>query len=87
MKSAEYTVKRMTIDDHTDVSWDELFSCEDEDRRAYKLMYRDRVIDSELTFKQAHEWKAHYEAEDAYAREEAEREEAEREEAESPIKL
>ena len=73
MKSAEYTIKLMNPSEHTDHSWEALFGCEDEDRRAYKLMYRDRVIDTELTFKQAQEWKAYYEAEDAYAREEAER--------------
>ena len=70
MKSAEYTIKIMNPSEHSDTSWEALFSCEDEDRRAYKLMYRDRVIDTELTFKEAHEWKTHYEAEDAYAREE-----------------
>ena len=73
MKSAEYTIKTMTLSEHSDTSWEALFGCEDEDRRAYKLMYRDRVIDTELTFKEAHELKAYYEAEDAYAREEAER--------------
>lgn len=61
-----YTIKTMTMRDHTDTSWDELFSCEDEDRRNYKLMYNDRVIDSELTFKQAQEQKAYYEAEDDF---------------------
>ena len=73
MKSAEYTIKTMTLSEHSDTSWEALFGCEDEDRRAYKLMYRDRVIDTELTFKEAHELKAYYEAEDAYEREEAER--------------
>lgn len=73
MKSDEYTIKLMNPSEHSDTSWEALFSCEDEDRRAYKLMYRNRVIDTELTFKQAQEWKAYYEAEDAYAREEAER--------------
>lgn len=73
MKSAEFTIERMTMREHSDTSWEALFGCEDEDRRAYKLMYGDRVIDTELTFQQAVEWKMYYEAEDAYAREEAER--------------
>lgn len=73
MKSAEYTIKIMNPSEHSDTSWEALFGCEDEDRRAYKLMYRNRVIDTELTFKEAQEWKTYYEAEDAYAREEAER--------------
>ena len=73
MKSAEYTIERMTIRDHSDTSWEALFGCEDEDRRNYKLMYRDRVIDTELTFREAQELKNCYEAEDAYAREEDER--------------
>ena len=73
MKSDEYTIKTMTLSEHSDTSWEALFGCEDEDRRAYKLMYRDRVIDTELTFKEAHELKTYYEAEDAYAREEEER--------------
>lgn len=73
MKADEYTIERMTMREHSDTSWEALFGCEDEDRRAYKLMYGDRVIDTELTFKEAHEWKMHYEAEAAYAREEAER--------------
>lgn len=73
MKSAEYTIERMTMSEHSDTSWEALFSCEDEDRRNYKLMYNGRAIETELTFREAHEWKAHYEAEDAYAREEAER--------------
>ena len=73
MKSAEYTIERMTMSEHSDTSWEALFSCEDEDRRNYKLMYNGRAIEIELTFKEAHEWKMHYEAEDAYAREEAER--------------
>lgn len=73
MKSAEYTIKIMNPSEHTDTSWEALFSCEDEDRRAYKLMYRDRVIDTELTFSEAKELQAYYEAEDAYEREEAER--------------
>lgn len=66
MKSAEYTIERMRPSEHSAESWDELFSCEDEDRRNYKLMYNDRVIDSELTFKQAQEQKAYYEAEDDF---------------------
>lgn len=70
MKSAEYTIERMTMREHSDTSWEALFGCEDEDRRAYKLMYGDHVIEIELTFQQAVEWKTHYEAEDAYAREE-----------------
>jgi hypothetical protein len=61
------------MSEHSDTSWEALFSCEDEDRRNYKLMYNGRAIETELTFREAHEWKAHYEAEDAYAREEAER--------------
>ena len=73
MKSAEYTIERMTMSEHSDTSWEALFGCEDEDRRNYKLMYNGRAIETELTFKEAHEWKMHYEAEDAYAREEAER--------------
>lgn len=73
MKSAEYTIKTMKPSEHSDTSWEALFSCEDEDRRNYKLMYNDRAIEIELTFKEAQEWKTHYEAEDAYAREEAER--------------
>lgn len=66
MKSAEYTIQRMTMKDHSDTSWEALFNCEDEDRRSYKLMYNGRVIDSELTFKQAQEQKAYYEAEDDF---------------------
>lgn len=62
-----YTIKLMNPSEHTDHSWEALFSCEDEDRRAYKLMYCNRVIDTELTFKQAQEWKAYYEQEDALA--------------------
>lgn len=61
-----YTIKTMTMCDHTDTSWDEPFGCEDEDRRNYKLMYNDRVIDSELTFKQAQKQKAYYETEDDF---------------------
>ena len=68
-----YTIERMTMEDHSDTSWEALFGCEDEDRRAYKLMYGDRVVEIELTFKEAHECKMYYEAEDAYAREEDER--------------
>lgn len=70
MKSAEYTIESMRPTEHSAESWDSLFSCEDEDRRNYKLMYNGRAIETELTFKEAHEWKMHYEAEDAYAREE-----------------
>lgn len=70
MKSAEYTIERMRPTEHSAESWDSLFGCEDEDRRNYKLMYNGRAIETELTFKEAHEWKMHYEAEDAYAREE-----------------
>lgn len=60
-----YTIKTMTLSEHSDTSWEALFGCEDEDRRAYKLMYRNRVIDTELTFKEAQELKAYYEQEDA----------------------
>ena len=73
MKSAEYTIKIMNPSEHSDTSWEALFGCEDEDRRNYKLMYNDRVLDTELTFSEAKELKTHYEAEDAYEREEAER--------------
>ena len=73
MTRDEYTIERMTMSEHSDTSWEALFGCEDEDRRNYKLMYNGRAIETELTFREAHEWKAHYEAEDAYAREEAER--------------
>ena len=72
MKSAEYTIERMRPSEHSEESWDSLFSCEDEDRRDYKLMRKGRAIETELTFKEAHAWKMHYEAEDAYAREEEE---------------
>ncbi len=65
-----YTIERMRPTEHSEESWDSLFSCEDEDRREYKLMYKGRAIETELTFKEAHAWKMHYEAEDAYAREE-----------------
>lgn len=68
-----YTIKTMTLSEHSDTSWEALFGCEDEDRRNYKLMYHDRVIGIELTFREAHEEKAYYEAEDAYALEEDER--------------
>jgi hypothetical protein len=73
MKSAEYTIEHMRPSEHSEDSWDSLFGCADEDRRNYKLMYKGRAIETELTFKKAHEWKMHYEAEDAYAREEDER--------------
>ena len=52
------------MSEHSDTSWEALFGCEDEDRRNYKLMYCDRVIDTELTFKEAEELKAYYEQED-----------------------
>lgn len=68
-----YTIKTMTLSEHSDTSWEALFGCEDEDRRNYKLMYHDRVIGIELTFREAHEEKTYYEAEDAYALEEDER--------------
>ena len=68
-----YTIERMRPSEHSAESWDSLFGCEDEDRRDYKLMYNSRAIEIELTFKEAHEWKMHYEAEDAYEQEEAER--------------
>lgn len=70
MKSDEYTIERMRPTEHSAESWDSLFGCEDEDRRNYKLMYNNRAIEVELTFQQAVGWKMHYEAEDAYAREE-----------------
>ena len=70
MKSDEYTIKTMTLSEHSDTSWEALFCCEDEDRRNYKLMCNNHVIEIELTFKEAHEMKAYYEAEDAYALEE-----------------
>lgn len=70
MKPAEYAVERMRPTEHSAESWDSLFGCADEDRRDYKLMYRGRAIETELTFKEAHEWTMHYEAEDAYEREE-----------------
>ena len=73
MKSAEYTIERMRPTEHSAESWDSLFGCEDEDRRNYKLMRNGRAVEIELTFKEANEWKTHYEAEDAYEREEAER--------------
>lgn len=73
MKSAEYTIERMTMSEHSDTSWEALFGCEDEDRRNYKLMYNGRAIETELTFREAQELKNCYEAEDAYEREEAER--------------
>lgn len=66
MKSAEYTIERMRPSEHSEDSWDSLFGCADEDRRNYKLMYNDRAIETELTFKEAHEWKMHYEAEDDF---------------------
>lgn len=62
-----YTIKLMNPSEHTDTSWEALFSCEDEDRRNYKLMYSDRVLDTELTFSEAKELKAYYEQEDALA--------------------
>ncbi len=73
MKSAEFTIKRMTMDDHSDTSWEALFNCEDDERRNYKIMCGSTLVDQELTFSEAKEMKAYYEAEDAYAREEAER--------------
>lgn len=73
MKSAEYTIERMTMSEHSDTSWEALFGCEDEDRRGYKLMCNGHTIETELTFREAHEEKAYYEAEDAYALEEDER--------------
>lgn len=66
MKSAEYTIKLMNPSEHTETSWEALINCEDDERRNYKLMYRNRVIDRELTFKQAQEQKAYYEAEDDF---------------------
>lgn len=68
-----YTIKIMNPSEHSDTSWEALFSCEDEDRRNYKLMCNGHTIGIELTFREAHEEKAYYEAEDAYAREEDER--------------
>lgn len=68
-----YTIERMRPSEHSAESWDSLFGCEDEDRRNYKLMRNGRAVEIELTFKEANEWKAYYEAEDAYEREEAER--------------
>lgn len=65
-----YTIKTMTMRDHTDTSWEALFNCEDDERRNYKIMYGSKLIDQELTFSEAKEMKAYYEAEDAYAREE-----------------
>lgn len=62
-----YTIKTMKPSEHSDTSWEALFSCEDEDRRNYKLMYNDRVLDIELTFSEAKELKAYYEQEDALA--------------------
>ena len=62
-----YTIKIMNPSEHSDTSWEALFSCEDEDRRDYKLMYNDRVLDTELTFSEAKELKAYYEQEDALA--------------------
>lgn len=73
MKSAEYTIERMRPSEHSDTSWEALFGCEDEDRRNYKIMYGSTLVDQELTFSEAKEMKAYYEAEDAYAQEEAER--------------
>ena len=67
MKSDEYTIERMRPSEHSDTSWEALFGCEDEDRRNYKLMCNNHVIGIELTFREAHEEKAYYEAEDAYA--------------------
>lgn len=62
-----YTIKVMTMRDHSDTSWEALFSCEDKDRRNYKLMYNDHVLDTELTFSEAKELQAYYEQEDALA--------------------
>ena len=73
MKPAEYTIKIMNPSEHSAESWNSLFSCEDEDRRDYKLMRNGRAVEIELTFREAKELKAYYEAEDAYEREEAER--------------
>lgn len=70
MKSVEFTIERMTMREHSDASHEALFGCEDEDRRNYKIMYGSTLVDQELTFSEAQEWKTHYEAEDAYAREE-----------------
>lgn len=72
MKSAEYSIKTMTMRDHTDTSWEALFTREDDERRNYKIMYGSTCVDQELTFSEAKEMKAYYEAEDAYAREEEE---------------
>lgn len=65
-----YTIKTMTLRDHSDTSWEALFGCEDEDRRSYKLMCGSTCVDQELTFSEAKELKAYCEAEDAYEREE-----------------
>ena len=73
MRSDEYTIERMTMGDHSDTSWEALFDCEDDERRNYKIMYGSTLVDQELTFSEAKEMKAYYEAEDAYEREEDER--------------
>lgn len=62
-----YTIQRMTMKDHSDTSWEALFNCEDDERRNYKIMYGSKLIDQELTFSEAKEMKAYYEAEDMFA--------------------
>lgn len=66
MKSAEYTIKIMTLSDHSDTSWEALFDCEDDERRNYKLMYGSTCVDQELTFSEAKGLKAYHEAEDDF---------------------
>lgn len=82
-----YTIERMRPTEHSAESWSTLFGCDEGTHREFKLMCNNHVIGIELTFREAHEEKAYYEAEDAYALEEDEREEAEREEAENFIGL
>ena len=62
-----YSIKTMTLSDHSDTSWEALFTCEDDERRNYKLMYGSTCVDQELTFSEAKELKAYYESEDALA--------------------
>ncbi len=57
-----YTIKRMTMKDHSDTSWEALFDCEDDERRNYKIMYGATLVDQELTFSEAKEMKAYYES-------------------------
>ena len=50
-----YLVRLMTSSEHTDASWEDLFSVADEERKAYCVVYvpSGRVVDDTLTFSEA----------------------------------